>query len=129
LKDSKGPSPERVYGLSVLLDAYEPLLPPRQREVMRLRLDEDLSLSEIAENVGISRQAAEDAVKRCERSLLAMERKLGMVQKTARYEERLERIGEAARAMTEANWREKREEVLLLARGTEQDGGEMGHGV
>ena len=50
---------DRVY-LAMLLDFYGELLSPRQRECCDLYFNEDLSLSEIAETCGISRQGAWD---------------------------------------------------------------------
>ena len=61
---------ERVY-LSTLLDAYGELLAPRQRECCDLYFNEDLSLSEIAETCGISRQGAWDNIRRGSEALEA----------------------------------------------------------
>ena len=55
---------DRVY-LSMLLDFYGELLAPRQRECCDLYFNEDLSLSEIAETCGISRQGAWDNIRYC----------------------------------------------------------------
>ena len=49
---------------SLLLDIYGGLLTQKQREALHMQLDLDYSLSEIAENQGVTRQAALDAVKR-----------------------------------------------------------------
>ena len=48
---------------SLLLDIYGGLLTQKQREVLHMQLDLDYSLSEIAENQGVTRQAVLDAVK------------------------------------------------------------------
>lgn len=61
---------------TVLLDFYNEFLTERQRRVMELYYDEDLSLREIAELVGGSRQAVRDGIKRGEQTLLQMEEKL-----------------------------------------------------
>lgn len=66
---------------SLLLDFYGQTLTGKQREVMELYYNEDLSLSEIAENQKISRQAALDSIRRAERHLDQMEQKLGMLEK------------------------------------------------
>lgn len=107
-------SPERVHELSVLRDLYEALLPPRQREVIGMKLDEDLSLAEIAERLGISRQGCEDALKRAERALTTLEGKLGLHRRLL-LEDRC--VGEAVSvlsSMREGNWREARDVALRL---------------
>lgn len=59
-----------------LLDLYGPALSGRCKDVMELYYEEDLSLSEIAENCGITRQGVHDAIRRGETDLLLWERKL-----------------------------------------------------
>ena len=66
---------------SLLLDFYGQTLTGKQREVMELYYNEDLSLSEIAANQTISRQAALDSIRRAEKHLDQMEQKLGMLEK------------------------------------------------
>ena len=62
-----------------LLDFYGGMLNDRQREVMTLYYDDDLSLSEIAEITGISRQGAHDLIKRGEAKLTEADAVLGLV--------------------------------------------------
>ena len=59
--------------LVLLLDCYGTLLTDRQRQMIQLYYDEDLSLGEIAQIIGISRQAVRDSVKRSEQILYDME--------------------------------------------------------
>ncbi len=59
-----------------LLDIYGGALTDKQRNVMELYYNEDLSLSEIAEHEGITRQGVRDCVKRAEALLLEMEEQL-----------------------------------------------------
>lgn len=73
-----------IARLSLLNDFYGSLLTTRQQEVMRLYHEENLSLSEIAEEFGISRQGVHDTLKNAEHALLEYEDKLGLV---ARLEE------------------------------------------
>ena len=70
--------------LAMLLDFYGPLLTEKQGEMMRLRVEEDLSLSEIAESFGVSRQAVHDALRKAEKTLSDMEGKLRLVEKYRR---------------------------------------------
>lgn len=67
--------------ISVLLDYYGSLLPDKQRELTELYYNEDLSLSEIAENDGITRQGVRDSIKRAENTLVSIESKLGLALK------------------------------------------------
>ena len=65
-----------------LLDFYGPLLTEHRREVMRLYCEEDLSLAEIAQQLGITRQGVSDALKKARAQLEDYESKLGLA---ARY--------------------------------------------
>ena len=68
--------------MSLLFDFYGETLTVKQRELFDLYYNEDLSLSEIAEHAGITRQGVRDSIKRAEHALGEMEDKLGLV---ARY--------------------------------------------
>ena len=67
---------------SLLLECYGELLPPKQAELLSSYYDLDLSLSEIGENEGITRQGVRDAIKRAEQQLIQFEAVLGVVEKT-----------------------------------------------
>ena len=62
---------EKKIELSMLLDLYKGLLTDKQAETMELYYNEDLSLSEIAENMGITRQGVRDALVKAEAALLS----------------------------------------------------------
>ena len=62
--------------ISVLLDHYGAMLTDKQREVIDLYYNDDLSLAEIAEQEGITRQGVRDNIKRGEAQLQEMEQKL-----------------------------------------------------
>lgn len=70
---------DKVTEVSLLYDFYGQLLSKRQQEVMSLYYEENLSLSEIAEEFSISRQGVHDALKNGEKSLHQYEAKLGLV--------------------------------------------------
>ena len=70
--------------LSLLLDYYGAFLTERQRELMAMSADLDMSLSEIADEVGISRQAVRDALSRSARELAEYETKLGLAERDRR---------------------------------------------
>lgn len=76
---------------SLLYDFYGQLLPKRQREVIALYHEENLTLSEIAGEFQISRQGVHDALKNAEKALAEYESKLGLV---AKFEKSQEAIGE-----------------------------------
>ncbi len=67
--------------ISLLLDIYGEILTRKQRDIMDLYWNKDLSLSEIAENTETSRQAVMDCIKRATARLYKMEHTLGMLQK------------------------------------------------
>jgi len=67
--------------MTMLLDFYGELLTEKQREYYDLYHNEDLSLSEIAENVGITRQGVHDIIVRAENTLLETERKTGLIKR------------------------------------------------
>ena len=64
--------------VSLLMDFYGNLLPEKQLDMMEQYYGEDLSLSEIAENSGITRQGVHDNIKRAAAELKAYEEKLGL---------------------------------------------------
>ncbi len=70
---------ESIAENSLLYDFYGQLLSKRQQEVMALYHEENLSLSEIAEEFGISRQAVHDTLKKAEQALNEYEAKLGLM--------------------------------------------------
>ena len=76
---------DKFMEMAVLLDIYGELLTEKQKDVMDQYYNYDLSLQEIAENAGISKQGVHDLVKRAEGSLLHADEKLG-------FKNRLEKI-------------------------------------
>ena len=66
---------------ALLYDFYGELLTPHQKDIYEQYILEDLSLSEIATNQGISRQGIHDLVRRCEKTLEGYEDKLHLVKK------------------------------------------------
>ena len=68
--------------MSLLFDFYGETLTEKQQELFDLYYNEDLSLAEIAEHAGITRQGVRDTIKRAEHTLHEMEQNLGLV---ARY--------------------------------------------
>lgn len=96
---------EKDLSVALLLDFYGEVLTDKQREVIGLYYDEDLSLAEIASQANITRQGVRDSIKRGEATLREMEEKLRLVSRFANRQETLEQIGEAARKIREINER------------------------
>ena len=67
--------------MSYLLDFYGEVLTEKQRDMMQQYFNMDLSLSEIADNFGITRQGVRDAVKRGEVTLTQLEDQIGFASK------------------------------------------------
>lgn len=77
---------------ALLYDFYGELLNDHQKEVYEQFVLEDLSLSEIAQDVGISRQGVHDLVKRCQKALEGYESKLHLVEKFLKIKENVQEI-------------------------------------
>lgn len=93
---------------TMLLDFYGELLTDKQRECYDLHFNEDLSLSEIAEQLSISRQGVWDNIRRAELSLSEYEEKTGLLkrfesikEKIAQIRRECEKLGSAAEGITD----------------------------
>ena len=69
---------EKNLEIGLLLDFYGTTLTERKRTVMNLYYNEDFSLAEIADEVGISRQGVRELIKKSESELLELEKTLGL---------------------------------------------------
>ena len=85
---------EKDLRVSILLDYYAPMLTDKQKDVIDLYYNEDLSLSEIAEHEGITRQGVRDSIKRGEQTLYDMEEKFHLAERSVRYGNMMTRIAE-----------------------------------
>lgn len=74
--------------IALLMDLYGSLLTEKQRDIMDLYYNDDLSLAEIAEINKTSRQAIHDLIKRCYKQLLSYESKLNLLQKSVSREQK-----------------------------------------
>ncbi len=75
-----------------LCDAYGALLTPHRLEIIRNYYDDDLSLAEIAENFGITRQAALCSIKQAEKQLLEYEAKLKVVENSDELQQQIDSV-------------------------------------
>ena len=83
---------EKKVEISMLWQIYGKLLTEKQYEFIDYYYNEDLSLSEIAENNEITRQAVRDIIKKGERKLFEYEEKLLFMKKTINQEKQIQQI-------------------------------------
>ena len=93
------------YEMAVLIDFYGEMLTAKQRDFLEYYYNDDLSLSEIAENEGITRQGVRDAIKRAETQLLEMENRLGVAKRFDDMRRSLNDIIEYSNQISEYNLR------------------------
>lgn len=91
--------------VTLLLDFYGDMLTTKQKDFLGYYYNDDLSLSEIAENEGITRQGVRDAIKRAEAQLFEMEERLGLAKRFQMVRKGLEEIVSAAEEINEVNLR------------------------
>jgi len=97
---------DNTLQMTMLFDFFGDLLTEKQREYFDLYHNEDLSLSEIAEKAGISRQGVHDLVTRAEKTLVETELKTGVIRRWRETSEGLEQAERLARellSLTEDN--------------------------
>lgn len=82
---------EKNLGMGYLLDFYGEVLTDRKREVLDFYYNDDLSLAEIAEELGISRQGVRDIVKKAEDELIFLEERLHLAEKFDSAQKSIER--------------------------------------
>lgn len=80
------------YKFALLLDYYGDMLTPKQRDVLDLYYNEDMSLAEIAEHERITRQGVHDSIHRGEQFLAELEEKLAFAEKMRKYEQAMDDI-------------------------------------
>ena len=111
---------ESIAENSLLYDFYGQLLSRRQQEVMALYHEENFSLSEIAEEFGISRQAVHDTLKKAEQALAEYEAKLGLVARLVQSKKAItdidERIDNLIFELTKAEGGEPAGEANIVAK-------------
>ena len=115
--------------ISFLLDFYGDMLTEKQRDVVELYYNEDLSLAEIAAHSGITRQGVRDSIKRAESQLLEYEDRLHLAARFRRIEEVLSSIVREAQQIEKLNSRfggateidRSTETIIRLANQLEED--------
>jgi len=96
----------QTYRMTMLYDFYGELLTDRQKEFFDLYYNEDLSLSEIAENAEISRQGVRDVIVRAEAVMQEIEDKTGLIRRFEQMHSHLTSIQSAATEIKTINYRQ-----------------------
>lgn len=86
-----------------LLDFYGEMLTKKQHDFLVYYYEDDLSLSEIAENEGITRQGVRDSIKRAEAQLFDMEERLSLAKRFNEMKKGIDEIVECAEIINEYN--------------------------
>ena len=87
------------FALTLLFDYYGDLLTEKQRTCFDLYYNQDLTLAEIAEEAGISRQGVHDSLARAEAALRTMEEKTGCAGRDMKCRKVMEEISRLARSL------------------------------
>ena len=96
----------QTYRMTMLFDFYGEVLTPRQKEFFDLYYNEDLSLAEIAENYGISRQGVRDVMVRAEAIMTDLEDKTGLMKRFMLMQQQVQAILDAAEKIQTVNYRQ-----------------------
>lgn len=84
----------KTFEMCMLFDFYGDILTDKQKELFDLYYNDDLSLAEISEHMGITRQGVRDGIMRAEHTLRATEKKLGLVSKYGQTQANLEKLAD-----------------------------------
>jgi predicted DNA-binding protein YlxM (UPF0122 family) len=98
--------------MALLFDFYGELLTDRQKEFYDLYYNEDLSLAEIAENYGITRQGVRDVIVRAEAILTETEDKTGIIRRYHKVQEQIQAIEQALEALIALNENKYRDDLM-----------------
>lgn len=83
---------EKSVKFSMLLEIYGKILTEKQADTIDLYYNQNLSLSEIAEEIGITRQAVRKSLIEAEKNLLDYEKKLGIYEKQVQRRNKIDKI-------------------------------------
>ncbi|MBQ3104889.1 MAG: DNA-binding protein [Lachnospiraceae bacterium] len=83
---------EKIVKQGLLYDFYGELLTERQKQIYEDAVFSDMSLSELSDEYGISRQGVHDLLKRCDKTLAEYEAKLGLIARFQKIREKIEMI-------------------------------------
>ena len=106
----------QAYRMALRFDFYGDVLTPRQKEFYDLYYNEDLSLGEIAENYGITRQGVRDVIVRAEGILSDLEDKTGLIRRFHAMRKELQTVCDAANEILALNDKYNDPRLEALAR-------------
>ena len=107
---------EKNVKVSILCQIYGKLLTKKQLEIITDYYDNDLSLSEIAENNQITRQAVRDIIKKSEKKLFELEKQLSFMEKQESQEKIVNSILEKLTKLEEQETKKENKKVLKDAK-------------
>ena len=109
--------------MTLLFDYYGELLTQRQRDCLDMRYNQDMSLGEIAQELGVSRQGVYDTLTRAETLLRNMEEKTGFLRRDEKVRATAQRIIQAAQtldASPDSKTRGLAQQILTAAKELEE---------
>ena len=107
---------EKNVKVSILCQIYGKLLTKKQLEIITDYYDNDLSLSEIAENNQITRQAVRDIIKKSEKKLFELEEELSFMEKQANQEKIVNSIWIKLTKLEEQETKQENKKILKKAK-------------
>lgn len=105
---------EKIFEQALLYDFYGELLNDHQKSIYEEYVLDNLSLSEIAEERGISRQGVHDLIKRADRTLNEYENKLQLIRKFMNIKDKVNQINEISVEMTEGVSEERAKRIISI---------------
>lgn len=105
---------EKIFEQALLYDFYGELLNNHQKEIYEEYVLDNLSLSEIAEEHGISRQGVHDLIKRADKTLNEYEIKLGLIRKFINIKDKVNKINEISVLMSDGADKEKAKNIISI---------------
>ncbi len=106
---------EKNFIYSILYDYYGNLLKDNQAAIVELYYNLDYSLSEIAEEINISRQGVHDALKRAEKTLMEYEHKIKLHNKYVKFSEAAENIIQLSSTIDDDKYKDIVEKIKVEA--------------
>jgi hypothetical protein len=105
---------EKIVEQSLLFDFYGELLTSHQQSIYQDAVFQDMSLSEIAENYGISRQGVHDLLKRCDKIMQEYEDSLHLIAKFSSLRTKMTKIQQLADSIDNVSLQENKKQIQQL---------------
>lgn len=107
-----GATMEKIVEQGLLYDFYGELLTDHQKSIYEDAVYNDMSLSEIADEHGISRQGVHDLIKRCDKSLAEYENRLHLVEKFSKTKEKIQALKDVLETLEDRAVSQKLETLI-----------------